>query len=432
MIAERAQHTPKKRVRELQRRLYSSAKADPERSFGILYDKVYSKKVLREAWKRVSRNGGSAGVDEKSIEWIWEYGVKKYLEELRNALVEEWYRPDKILRVYILKLDGRKRPLGIPTVTDRVVQAAVKMVIEPLFEADFLECSYGFRPKRSSHQAIAEIEKYLRNGYRWIVDVDLKSYFDTIPHEPLMKLVERRVRDPKVLRLIRRWLKAGVMEKGEIKYPEMGSPQGGVLSPLLSNIYLHELDKEWQKRGAGVKLIRFADDVIILCRTEEEARREYAYLQEVVKGMQLTLNEEKTRVAPVREGFNFLGFSFRLGTYFRNGKRREIMIKVPRHRAVKAIQMKIKEAVKDIRLGESVAQAVKAVNRRLKGWANYFQIGNVWKTLKKLVRHAGEQLRLFMRRKYQRKRTQCGSRWPNTYFHEQYGLYTVAQLYKRN
>ena len=435
MIAQKAQYTPRvrvkpkpeERVRVLWRRLYLSAKARPDKSFGVLYDKVCSVEVLREAWKRVSRKGGCAGVDGKSIRWIREYGVERYLEELREALVEERYRPDKIQRRYIPKPDGRKRPLGIPTVTDRVVETAVKIVIEPLFEADFLECSYGFRPKRSAHQAIWRIEGYLRMGYRWMVDVDLKSYFDTMPHEPLMELVKRRVRDPKVLRLIRRWLKAGVMENGVVEHPELGSPQGGCLSPLLSNIYLHELDKRWQKRTG--KIVRYADDFVILCRTEGEARCEYEHLQEVVQKMHLTLNEEKTRVARVRDGFDFLGFSFRVGEYYRRGKRREIMIKLPRAKAVKAMRGKIKEAVKAVPLGEPVREAVEAVNIRLKGWTNYFQICNVWHSLKKLDWYAGEQLRLFLRRKHQRKRTRGGTLWPNDYFHQHYGLYTATQLY---
>lgn len=437
MIARKAQYVlnwavkPRERVRLLWERLYSSAKAKSERSYGILYDKVCRMDVLHEAWKQVSQKGTSPGVDGKTIKEIKQYGVEKYLEELREALVEERYHPNKIRRAYILKPDGQKRPLGIATITDRVAQTAVRIVIEPLFEADFLECSYGFRPGRSPHQAIGQIEKYLWMGYRWIVDVDLKSYFDTIPHEPLMKLVQRRVRDPRVLRLIRWWLRAGVLEDGVVEYPELGAPQGACLSPLLSNIYLHELDKEWQSRGVRVKLVRFADDLLILCPTEEEARREHAHLQQVLQRMQLKLNEEKTRVVPVREGFDFLGFSFRLGIYYRGGKRREIMIKVPRAKAVKAMRARIKEVVKAIPLGKSVNEAVKVVNVRLKGWANYFHISNAWCSLKKLVWYATAQLRLFMRRKYQRKRIHGSSRWPNLYFHEHHELYTVAQLYER-
>lgn len=430
MIApSRAQDTPKKRVRVLQRKLYLSAKTDPERSYGVLYDKVCSEDVLREAWRRVSRKGGSAGVDGKSIKWIRAYGVGKYLEELRQVLVEEWYRPDKIRRVYIPKSPGRKRPLGVPTVTDRVVETAVKIVIEPLFEADFLGSSNAFRPEKSAHDAIREVEKHIRRGCTLAVDVDIKDFYDTIPHEELLQLVRRRVRDPKILRLIRWWLKAGVLEDGEVTYPELGVCQGGVLSPLLSNIYLHELDKEYQHSGPWVIYIRFADDILILTLIEPDARREHNRLREKLKAMGLALNEEKTRVVPVREGFDFLGFSFRCGTYYRNGKRWVTMVKVPQTKAITKMLRRIKEVVKEIPLGEPVTKAIEATNRCLMGWANYFRCANVWLALKKLVSHAGRQLRLFLRRKYQRKRTQGGQRWPDRFFHEHLELYTVAKLH---
>lgn len=431
MIArKRDKDTPKKRVQVLQRKLYLSAKANPRRSYGILYDKVCWEATLREAWRRVSRKGGSAGVDGKSIKWIREFGVGKYLEELRQALVEKRYRPDKIRRAYIPKSDDRKRPLGVPTVTDRVVQMAVKLIIEPLFEADFLESSKAFRPERSALEAIREVEKHLRRGCAWVVDVDLKNYYDTIPHEDLMRKVQHRVRDPRVLRLIRWWLKAGVLEDGKVTYPDLGVCQGGVLSPLLSNIYLHELDKEYQDRGTWVSYIRYADDILILTLIESDARREHKRLREKLRKMGLALNEEKTRVVPVREGFEFLGFSFRCGKYHRNGKPREIMIKAPRTEAITKMLKRIKEVAKEIPLGKPVTEAVKAINRCLAGWANYFRCRNLWLALKRLVSHAGRQLRLFLRRRYHRKRIQGGKRWPDSFFHEQLGLYTVAELYR--
>lgn len=431
MIAPKAQHIPRderERVRVLQRRLYSSAKADPVRRYGVVYEKVYRLDVLREAWQRVSRKDGCAGVDHCSIQWIEQSGVEKYLQEIREALATQRYRPEPILRTYLEKPDGRQRPLGIPTVTDRVVQMAVKLVIEPLFEADFKDCAYGFRPKRSAHDAIKQIDVCLKRGYSWVVDVDIERYFDTIPHEPLMELVKRRVSDPKLLRLIRRWLQASVLEDGELQPTERGTPQGGVLSPLLSNIYLHEVDRRWQARAPRAQLVRYADDLVILCPSEAVAQCEAVWLREVLGSMGLKLNEPKTRVVATCEGFDFLGFSYRLGQYRRGGKQRETMIKVPRARAITGIQARVKEAVKRIPLGKTVAEAIAVVNRTLEGWANYFLPSNLKTALKRVLWHTTREMRLFLRRKYQRKRSQYSCRWPDGYFHAKLGLYTISQL----
>jgi group II intron reverse transcriptase/maturase len=287
---------------------------------------VWRPDVLAEAWKRVRKSRGAPGVDGKTLRWIEDYGEDRYLAELGAVLQAGDYQPGLIRRTFIPKGDGRQRPLGIPTVTDRVVQMAVKWVIEPLFEADFLPCSFGYRPKRRSHDAIGVIDEHLRRGYRWVVDVDLKSYFDTLPHDRLLALVQRRVTDRKLIRLIRKWLKAGILEEGEVMYPELGSPQGGVLSPLLANIYLHEVDREWQSRGPQAVLVRYADDMLILCPSQQVAEREYAHLQ----------------------------------------------------------------------------------------------VG--------LVRHACMQLRIYLRRKYGRKRSQYTRRWPDRMFHATYGLLTVTEL----
>ena len=247
------------KVQELQRKLYRAAKAQPKRTFGILHDKVCSEMVVRTAFEQVRRNRGAAGVDGVTVESIEASGVERFLAELREELRQETYRPMPVRRVYIPKGDGKQRPLGIPRVKDRVAQAAVKLVIEPLFEASFRPNSFGFRPKRSAHQAIQAIR---REVYRKedVIDLDLKSYFDTIDQQILMQLVRRRVSDPRVLRLIKLWLRAGVMADGAWEDSDLGTPQGGVISPLLANIYLHPLDLWWETKMQGTTLVRYADD----------------------------------------------------------------------------------------------------------------------------------------------------------------------------
>ena len=428
MTAQKATSTSKERVRLLQRRLCRSAKEKPDRKYGNLYDKTYRMDVLHEAWKKVSRRNGAPGVDGKSLQWIREYGVSRFLEELQALLRNECYKPSLIRRTYIPKGDGTERPLGIPTVADRIVQAAVKLVIEPLFEADFLENSYGYRPKRSSHQAIKSIDDHLRRGYRWVVDVDLKSYFDTIPHERLLTMVQGRVTDRKIVRLIRYWLKAGILEDGKVTYPEYGSPQGGVLSPLLANLYLHEIDKEWSAREPRAVMIRYADDMLILCPTEADARKEYDKLKTSIESLGLTLNEGKTRVTAALDGFDFLGFSFRRGTYVRTGRKREIVIKVPRAKTEKAMRAKIKDRVKSVKLGDSLDETVRSLNRRLRGWVNYYRISNLRAALKGLVWYACKQLRIYLRRRFSRKNSQYSRRWPDDMFHDHYGLLRVSDL----
>ena len=261
MIANKAINTHEK-VRNLQNRLYLTAKADRKRKFYAMYDKIYRKDILEDAWKRVKQNGGAGGVDKVSIEDVKAYGEEKLLDEIAEELRTEKYRCKPVRRTYIPKADGRKRALGIPTIKDRIVQMAAKIVIEPVFEADFQPCSYGFRPKRSALQAMDRIFKVAdKGGALWVIDADIKDYFGSISHDKLLLLVEQRITDRKVLKLIKGWLKAGVLEAGQYSESKLGAPQGGVISPLLSNIYLNYFDVYWNKRfGHLGELVRYADD----------------------------------------------------------------------------------------------------------------------------------------------------------------------------
>ncbi len=426
MDAEEAQYiSTDKRVRSFQRKLYRAAKRSSNRRFGILYKEVHSYEVMVEAWRRVARNAGSGGVDGVTIEQIKEEGVYEFLFEIMDELEEKRYNPQAIRRSYIDKGGGKKRPLGIPTIKDRVVQMAVKLVIEPLFEPDFCECSYGFRPRRSNTQAANCVHK-LANSHKWVVDLDLKSYFDTINHERLMELVRRRVTDKSVLYLIRQWLKAGIMEDGLVRPNEQGTPQGGVLSPLLSNIYLHEFDRNWDDSDDGDgKLVRFADDMVILCDSKQEAERALEKARGMLEAMYLTLNEEKTELTHVRKGFDFLGFTYKEAYSFRG--KCFVRIKYPRAKSMKKVCRNIKERVMSIPLGAPVEEVIAALNRTLRGWANYFRIGNSYAAALKLAAYACKQLRLYQRRNRQRKDITGYRRWPNSFFYER-GLCYVPKL----
>jgi RNA-directed DNA polymerase len=263
----------KVKAQQLQNALYLAAKKNPKRRFHALYDKIYRMDILWEAWLRVKRNRGSGGVDDITIEHIvTEYGEARLIKEIHEQLVKGTYRPKPVRRHEIPKPDGKVRPLGIPTIKDRIAQMATKMVIEPIFEADFKDCSYGFRPKRDAKGAIRHIRRAVKKGVFWVVDVDITGYFDNIPHDKLMILVEQRINDRRVLKLIRNWLKAGVVKDDQFHDTSIGSPQGGVISPLLANIYLNYLDTIWEKKfGHLGTLVRYADDLVVLCKTKGEA-----------------------------------------------------------------------------------------------------------------------------------------------------------------
>lgn len=382
-------------IRKLQRALYRAAKHQEKRRFTLLCDKVCRQDILAEAWKRVKQNKGAAGVDKIAIADVEAYGEEKFLNETAEKLRKNTYRVERVRRVYIPKpgQPGKERPLGIPTVGDRVVQMAVKIVIEPIFEADFLPNSYGFRPHRTPRQALSEIATKIRSGYEYIVDVDLKSYFDTIDHQVLMRLVERRIGDKRILGLIRAWLKADIWEEGKITHPYRGSPQGGVISPLLSNIMLHEIDRLWHGRTNTV-LVRYADDMVLLCKTAQNAEKAWQMLQEQFTALELEVNLEKSKVTTSKDGFAFLGFEFR------RKEGRELYM-WPRKKATKRIMERVRETTRSIPSNSSLKNVISALNPVLIGWCTYFRVANSNRTFHKIDWAVRREIQLWLRKKHQ-------------------------------
>jgi RNA-directed DNA polymerase len=396
------------KVRTLQRELYRAAKRSPNRRFHALYDKMTRWDVLMAAWKQVRANKGQGGVDGETLEKIEkEIGVIPFLKALQYKLQKGEYRPKPVKRVEIPKPDGSKRPLGIPVIRDRVVQAACRKVVEPVFEADFLESSFGFRPKRGAQQAHEEIKKWVTHGHRFVVDGDIRKYFDSIDHDKLMVLVRQRISDRNVLKLIRGWLKAGVLVDGRLEPAIQGTPQGGVISPLLSNVYLHLLDKVWEKRhGKLGKLVRYADDFVVLCTRQSHAEESLEVLKNLMKRLGLELHPEKTRLVemwPGKVGFDFLGFHF---CYGKPVGRRGIprCLSVPSQRAMKKIAEKVKQVTaQPWRRRFPMEDLVKTINPMIRGWSNYFKIGDSQQHFTKLQFYVIRRLCLFRKRKYARK-----------------------------
>ena len=384
-----------------------------------LIDKVYRAETLKAAWQKVKANAGVAGVDGQSVE-RFAARAEMYLEELSTTLKKGTYRPQPVRRVEIPKGGGEFRPLGIPAVKDRIVQTALKIVLEPIFEREFLKMSYGFRPGLGCKEALGEVERLLKKGYTFVVDADLKSYFDTIPHARLMEGVEEKVSDGRVLELIEAYLQQDIIKEMERWTPIGGTPQGAVISPLLANLYLHPLDSQMQHKG--YRMVRYADDFVVLCRSLEEAKAALEEVKAWVEQHGLRLNVDKTHVGDCRQpgqGFEFLGYRFEVG-------RRWV-----RKKSLTAFRDRIRMRTKRTR-GESLAKIIAELNPTLRGWFNYFKHAHPM-TFKRMDAFVRRRLRAILRK--QQKRPGLGrcqddhQSWPNTFFAAQ-GLFTMHAAWK--
>jgi RNA-directed DNA polymerase len=424
-------HVAPVKVRRLQNRLWAAAKQSSGRRFHALYDRIYRSDVLWEAWERVRANRGAAGVDGLTLGVVEAYGVERLLVELQESLRAGVYRPAPVRRVEIPKPDGSKRPLGIPTVKDRVCQQAAKIVLEPIFEAQFLPCSFGFRPKRSATDAMERCRVGFIEGKQFVFEADIRNFFGEIDHEKLLSLVGERVSDRRVLKLLRQWLAAGVLADGVLSETVAGTPQGGVISPLLANIYLHACDRAWAEQGIG-EVVRYADDFVVLCHTQEQAEAAEQLASKLLSELGLSLHPDKTAVVDLRggrQGFDFLGCHFHARMSGKLWEQRRIvryyLHRWPSVRSMKRARARIKALTGRSQVGMELKEVIGRLNLFLRGWGNYFRTGNAATKFVTLDRYVWWRLfRLMCKKRGRNLRAGQTDRWTSAWFHDQ-GLHKL-------
>jgi RNA-directed DNA polymerase len=403
------------KLTSLRQKLYRKAKMEPKFRFYVLYDRIFRRDVLSSAYRIARANKGKAGVDGVTFDDIetGPGGIEGFLDEIQESLKSKTYRPMAVRRVWIPKPDGRKRPLGIPTIRDRVVQTATLLIIEPIFEADFMDCSHGFRPKRSAHGALSEVREHLKGGLTSVYDADLKGYFDSIPHEKLMKCLQMRIVDRTVLKLIRMWLRVPVVEQKpgggkKVTRNKKGTPQGGVISPLLANVYLHWFEKVfYSTEGPGswakAHIVRYADDLVVMSRYTGSRIRDFVE-SKIETWLGLELNRDKTKVVNLRQpggSLDFLGFTFRYDRDLRGRGHRYLNV-TSSAKAMQAERTKIRKMISRRQSHVPVPELIEQVNRQLRGWANYFSFGYPRQAKRTMNRYVRSRLIGHLRRRSQR------------------------------